>query len=98
MAKPTPAEIRAARIGFSNERFNATAERLGVLPSDVHRAMTCESLTPDERAVTLDRFLSGDRIGDIANDLGSTQTAVLKTVRGALIHARTTAVLNGAAL
>ncbi|WP_250476738.1 hypothetical protein [Caballeronia sp. INML1] len=91
-------QIRAARVGFSGERFNATAARIGVHPSDVHRAMTYESLTPEERATVLDRFLSGDRIGDIAEDMGSTQTAVLKTVRGALIHARTSAVLNGAAL
>ncbi|WP_250538250.1 MULTISPECIES: hypothetical protein [unclassified Caballeronia] len=98
MAKLTPNQIRTARVGNSDERFNATAARIGVHPSDVHRAMTYESLTPDERATVLDRFMSGDRIGDIANDLGSTQTAVLKTVRGALIHARTAAVLNGAAL
>ncbi|MDR5771797.1 MULTISPECIES: hypothetical protein [unclassified Caballeronia] len=98
MAKFTPAQIRLSRIGFNGERFNATAARIGVQPYDVHRAMTYESLTSEERSTILDRFLSGDRISDIADDIGSTQTAVLKTVRGALIHARTAAVMHGAAL
>jgi hypothetical protein len=87
-------EIRAARIGFSNERFNDTAKRLDVHASDVHRAMTYESLTPEERGDIIAEFLDGTRIGEIALARGTTQTAVLKTVRGALIHARVEAAMR----
>lgn len=92
----TAREIRAARIGFDVERFSDTAKRIGCHPADVHRAVAYESLTPDEREGIIDAFLSADRVGDIANRLGTTQTAVLKTVRGALIHARVEAALMDA--
>jgi len=92
----TAQEIRAARIGFDAERFNDTARRIGCHPADVHRAMAYESLTPSERDEIIQSFLSADRVGDIANRLGSTQTAVLKAIRAALIHARVEAAFTAA--
>jgi hypothetical protein len=93
----TAQEIRAARIGFSDERFNETAIRVACHPADVHRAMSSESLTPEERDEIINAFMSAERVGDIASRLGTTQTAVLKTVRGALIYARVEASLKVAA-
>ncbi|MGF6723019.1 hypothetical protein P3T43_002371 [Paraburkholderia sp. GAS41] len=97
MKKLTAQEIRAARIGFDAERFSETAKRIACHPADVHRAVSYESLTPEERSEIITAFLSAERVGDIANRLGTTQTAVLKTVRGALIHARVEAALKVAA-
>jgi hypothetical protein len=88
MVKLTPAEIRAARIGNSAERFPETAERLDVSPYAVQRAMTYESLTGEERDMILDRYIAGDRFADIVSDIGTTATAVHKTIRGALIYRR----------
>ncbi|REE19469.1 hypothetical protein B0G71_2566 [Paraburkholderia sp. BL27I4N3] len=91
----TAQEIRAARIGFDGERFTDTAKRMGCHPADVHRAVAYESLTPEERDNIISAFLSAERVGDIANRLGTSQTAVLKAVRGALIHARVEAAMTG---
>ncbi|KXU86525.1 hypothetical protein CI15_18995 [Paraburkholderia monticola] len=93
----TAQEIRASRIGFDTERFNDTAKRMGCHAADVHRAMSYESLTQAERDEIIASFLSADRVGDIANRLGTSQTAVLTTVRGALIHARVEAAMKVAA-
>ncbi|CAN7580105.1 hypothetical protein [Paraburkholderia hospita] len=93
----TAQEIRTARIGFYVERFNDTASRIGVTPADVHQAMSYESLTLEERADIIDSFLSAERVGDIAHRIGTTQTAVLKTVRGALIRSRVEAAMKAAA-
>ena len=90
----TAQEIRAARIGFAAERFNDTAARIGCHAADVHRAMAYESLTPVERDDIINSFLGEERVGDIANRLGTSQTTVLKTVRGALIHARVEAAMR----
>lgn len=97
MKNLTAQEIRAARIGFDTERFSETAKRIACHPAVVHRAMSYESLTPEERNGIITAFLSAERVGDIANRLGTTQTAVLKTVRGALILARVEAALKVAA-
>lgn len=91
--KLAPHSIRAARIGHHDERFAATAERIGCHPAEVHHAMKYESLSQDERQVIIDRFLGGEKLSDIHQKLGTTATAVLQCVRSALIHARVEAAL-----
>jgi hypothetical protein len=93
----TAQEIRAARIGFHDERFNDTAKRIGCRPADVHRAVTYETLTPDERDTIVGAFLSAELVSNIADRMGTSQTAVLKTIRGALIYARVEAAMRTAA-
>ncbi|MDR5779157.1 hypothetical protein QCE63_06905 [Caballeronia sp. LZ065] len=88
MVKLTPNQIRAARVGNTSERFDVTACRLRVHPFDVQRAMAFESLTAEERDTILDRYIAGDRFADIVSDIGTTATAVHKTIRGALIWRR----------
>jgi hypothetical protein len=93
MARITQQEIRNARIVNGAEKFNETARRLGCCASEVHRAVAYEALTAAEKEAIMYNFLSDDLISEIANKRGTTQTAVLKTIKGALVHARVEAAL-----
>jgi hypothetical protein len=80
-----PREIRKARIGYAEERFNETAIRIGCHPADVHRATKYAALDADEKQNIVDAFLKAERAQDVAARHGVSIACVLETVRNRLI-------------